>query len=278
MYLLHRMHLWHHENLVWIHATFSILSPMKKHIWPIALISASLCLIPIKHQLAIYKKDEPKPEEYQYLPNTDFVRIMSMGHKTTLAGLYWVDATTYFGERYLNDEEAVWMLHLVALITELDPLFKTGYMFTGTILKSSDDSLDLTILKRGLEHFPEDWRLALFYSLREIEKNGDYHKAAETMEKFSSIPDAPEYVKHIYRTFLAKGSATPIALDIYLTDYQNQADFILKKAIRNKIIALDTTSVNREENQTNIMQVLDSLENKGLTLMHAKENILHILE
>ncbi len=251
---------------------------MKKHLWPIALISASLCLIPIKRQLAVYKKGEPKPEEYQYLPNTDFVRIMSMGHKTTLAGLYWVDATTYFGERYLNDEEAVWMLHLVDLITELDPLFKTGYMFAGTILQSSDDSLDLTILKRGLQHFPEDWRLALFYSLREIEKNSDYHKAAETMQKFSSAPDAPEYVKHIYRTFLAKGSAIPIALDIYLTDYQHQTNVILKKAIRKKIIALDTSSINEEGNHIKIGQVLDSLENKSLTLTQAKEQILSTLK
>ncbi len=250
---------------------------MKKHLWPIALISASLCLIPIKHQLAIYKKDAPKPEEYQYLPNTGFVRIMSMGHKTTLAGLYWVDATTYFGERYLNNEEAVWMLHLVDLITELDPLFKTGYMFAGTILQSSDDSLDLTILKRGLKYFPNDWRLALFYSLREIEKNGDYHKAAEVMDKFSNTSDAPEYVKHIHRSFLAKKSTIPIALNIYLTDFKNHTNVIYKNAIGKKIFDLNSTSLDSTETIIAIHDVLINLDENQLTIFQARSSLLLLL-
>jgi hypothetical protein len=248
---------------------------MKKRAPLLILFAATALCIPLTIQKNSYLKNRPPQKDFNYLPNTEFVSIISMGHKTTLAGLLWIDAVVYFGGNLIEGKESVWMLHLIDLITTLDPKFKSGYEFVGTVIDNAKDSLDIKLLQRGVDIFPDDWRLSLYYSLRIIEKDSNYIQASEVMKRFEERGDVPEYVKHINRFFLAESNPLPIALTIYLSDYIAIEDAVLRKGIEKRILLLnDKISLSEQQK---IHELLEQLVNQSNDWQMIYKKLLIIL-
>ncbi|MGL1933919.1 MAG: hypothetical protein OCD01_02815 [Fibrobacterales bacterium] len=245
---------------------------MKRYAIILSLTGAILGLYLLNPTIVDIQESRPKQGDYQYLPNTAYVKTMSMGHKNSVAGLIWIDAMLYFGENILTAKESIWILHLVDLITQLDPQFEAAYLFTGTVFKGNSEGLDLKILKRGTENLSHNWRISLSYALRLIQNNDDYSLAASIMRPFESQKGAPEYIQHIHRTFQAKASTTPIALYIYLSDYQQLTNQVLLKGIEANILSL--LNVEDAGIITTVSSMLSAIKSKEIPFVDIHSQLL----
>ncbi|MGL1901442.1 MAG: hypothetical protein OCC49_04860 [Fibrobacterales bacterium] len=249
---------------------------MKQYGIILSLTGALLGLYLLNPTISDIQESRPKQGDYQYLPNTAYVKTMSMGHKNSIAGLIWIDAMLYFGENILTAKESVWILHLVDLITQLDPQFEAAYLFTGTVFKEGTDSLDLTILKRGAENVTSNWRVQLFYALRLVRKKGDYLAAASVMRPFETRNDIPPHIRHIHRTFQAQGSTTPIALQIYLYDLVHFPQYPLQEGIKSNILNLLKT--NKPIDSLAIAETISSLQGDLISLSEAYQRFIPYID
>jgi hypothetical protein len=184
---------------------------------------------------------------WSFLPDKKFVPYLTLGHREAFASAYWLRGLVYFGESIINDTDAKWMLHLLELIVTADPKFHSAYNFAGTAIRNAPNSdKDLEILAQGHEQFPDDWRLALFYALRLIEKHEDYLKASAVMQKYQYRTDVPSHITAIHIHFAAKGSPLPIALQLLLEAYYQQDDRG-KMGVRNRIMELFPDAFSQEQ-------------------------------
>lgn len=183
-------------------------------------------------------------QEFGYLPSTEQVRLLSLGHTETVASLMWVRGLIYFGSSLMTGSKSIWMEHLIDLITTADPKFKQAYHFTATAIQAKNlTKVGLEIQARGVREFPKDWQLALYYAMNKIDKDGDYEAASKIMEPFKGSKDVPPHITRISETFKRKALPISEALHMYLGEYLSQNDPEFRKNIKNKISYLITSSV-----------------------------------
>lgn len=175
-------------------------------------------------------------QEFSYLPSTEQVRLLSLGHTETVASLMWVRGLIYFGSSLMNGNNSVWMEHLIDLITTADPKFKQAYHFAATAIQAKNlTKVGLKIQARGVQEFPNDWQLALYYAMNKIDKDGDYEAASKIMAPFKEAKDVPEHITRISETFKNKILPMSESLHLYLTEYFTTQDSVFKLNIQNKI-------------------------------------------
>lgn len=157
------------------------------------------------------------------LPHARSSALLSLGHHEALAGLLWMKSVVYYGDNILSGREAKWMLQMMDVITTLDSNFLPAYQLTGTVLNSPDD-LDLNILQRGIQHFPLEWRLRLFYAFKVIEKKQDYPQAAAILQPLSTDPNPkiPPHIRTLHQTIASYGIPREIAIADALQNYMSQ--------------------------------------------------------
>ena len=177
-------------------------------------------------------------QEFSFLPSADHVRMLSMGHTETAASLLWVRGIIYFGESLMTRQKIVWMEHLIDLVTMADPKFSMAYHFLGTAIQAEDFSDNgFIILKRGVQEFPNDWKLSLYYSMLLIKIKNNYLEASVVMDKFKNSQDVPKYIQGIGTSLKRRQMPVREALHLYLSEYFNQPNPVFKKNIKNRILS-----------------------------------------
>lgn len=172
-------------------------------------------------------KIQPAPnsqdQDLLLLPHARSSVLLSLGHHEVLAGLLWMKSVVYYGDNILSGRDAKWMLQMMDVITTLDSNFLPAYQLTGTVLNSSDEQ-DLKILQRGIQHFPEEWRLRLFYAFKVIEKYQDYPRAAAILKPLSTDPNPkiPPHIRTLNQTIASYGLPREIAIADALQNYMSQ--------------------------------------------------------
>ena len=157
-----------------------------------------------------------------FLPKASSVKYIAAGNDASVAGLFWIKGLTELGESYLSGKEYAYLSHVANLCTELDSLFYTPYYFvSGVTSMDSKDTTDFIVLRRALQHYPEQWRIAVAFALRL--SRGPYANkaaAADVMRPYFDSPDTtiPEHIRVIYRTFELDQEPTETALEMVLND------------------------------------------------------------
>lgn len=186
-------------------------------------------------------------QEFSYLPSTEQVRLLSLGHTETVASLMWVRGLIYFGSSLMNGNNSVWMEHLIDLITTADPKFKQAYHFAATAIQAKNlTKVGLKIQARGVQEFPNDWQLALYYAMNKIDKDGDYEAASKIMAPFKEAKDVPEHITRISETFKRKALPIEQALHMYLGEVIKQDNKDFRENLENKIIYFLANTQDRE--------------------------------
>jgi hypothetical protein len=148
---------------------------------------------------------------------------MSLGYNSTAASLFWIGGIIAYSETMFDGKTFKWLSHLADASTRLDSLFKTPYTFVNAITANNEpDTTDYVLLRRGVEAFPDDWRLKVSSALRFANGPGkNYAYAAKIMKPFENDTTAPEYIRGIARTFELKSMPTDLALTQIMNDYLN---------------------------------------------------------
>jgi hypothetical protein len=158
-----------------------------------------------------------------FVPRTEAVKWMSLGYNSAAASLFWISGIIAYSETMFDGKTFKWLSHLADASTRLDSLFKTPYTFVSAITASSEpDTTDYVLLRRGIEAFPDDWRLAISAALRFSNGPGkDYAYAAKIMKPFESDTSAPEYIRGSGRTLELRSMPVDIAIAHILDDCLN---------------------------------------------------------
>jgi hypothetical protein len=162
-------------------------------------------------------------EASAFVPRTEAAKWMSMGYNSAAASLFWISGIIAYSETMFDGKTFKWLSHLAEASTRLDSLFKTPYTFVGAITANNEpDTTDYILLRRGIEAFPDDWRLAVSSAFRFANGPGkNYAYAAKIMKPFENDTTAPEYIRRTARTFELKSMPLDIAIAQIIDDYLN---------------------------------------------------------
>jgi len=171
-----------------------------------------------------------------YLPSTKYAFFISVDQTETFASLFWISGLISYGGSLITGNQYKWLIKVCDLVTTLDPLMKMPYLFGGTAPGLSKTQDVVNLLYRGTNTFPQDWRLALYYSLAEVDINHNYLKATNRMKEFSESDSVPLYIRKIHRTFEARTKPWKEALMMNLEDYCNPQFAEFRKGLVRRMI------------------------------------------
>jgi len=162
-------------------------------------------------------------EASAFVPRTEAAKWMSLGYNSAAASLFWIGGIIAYSETMFDGKTFKWLSHLADASTRLDSLFKTPYTFVSAITANNEqDTTDYVLLRRGIEAFPDDWRLAVSSAFRFANGPGkDYAYAAKIMKHFERDTTAPEYIRGTARTFELKSMPIDLAITQIIDDYLN---------------------------------------------------------
>ena len=102
----------------------------------------------------------------EYLPSTDTVLVVSLGHRPAMADLFWVRSVLYFAAELQDRKQFEWLLQYLDLVIALDPQFQDIYRWGGSafIVRTEkvtfeDVLLANRILEQGAQAFPDNWKI-----------------------------------------------------------------------------------------------------------------------
>lgn len=106
-------------------------------------------------------------EDIYYLPPPEWLQVMSLGYRRTLADLIWLRALIYFGDEFENQGAVKHVFNYGESMLALDPDFRRVYRWVGvagvyTPAGSPPEFIGraVDVLRRGVERFPDDGQLA----------------------------------------------------------------------------------------------------------------------
>ena len=209
-------------------------------IWFLTLCLLFFCIYGIQTFIdhSFYRDKE---ERLLYIPSGKFLKPICIGFDNFVADLLWIKAIGYFGSHYLTDRSYKWLYHILDLITTLDPLFRYPYEFGGIVLalEGGNPEQSTAIMKKGIEHYPEYWRLHFyigfnyFYYHKDL-KNGSYY-----ITKAAQLPGHPRYLPKLAASLLTQSGEKETALSFLKQLYENTDDEWLKNQIKMKMDALE---------------------------------------
>jgi len=215
-------------------------------------------------------------DETSFLPRTEAVQWMSLGHRSTAASLFWINGILAYGESFFTGQEYRWITHLADASTRLDTLFKTPYTFVAAITPvSQEDTSDFIVLRRGIAQYPRDWQLAVSFALRLAE--GPIHdnlQASRIMKRFANDTTVLPYVRNIHRTLEIRGQSTPLALAMILDDCQDPRYTIFSGALGKKtarLLKLEGAQAQQAE------QIVQKVVDKKLDALAAHAQLMALI-
>jgi tetratricopeptide (TPR) repeat protein len=174
-------------------------------------VAAGAALLGSASALSLHLATEAvgKPYDVLHVPSSSAMRIASLGHRTFVSDLFWLDAVQYIGEP--RGEQRGWdkLLPLVDLVTDLDPRHGYAYQTAGIVLSAAGrlDESD-TILQKGMEKGPPYWSFPYYLSFNHWFYRGDFAAAAKYAEIAARRPGASPNISHL-AVSLASKSGTP---------------------------------------------------------------------
>lgn len=137
-----------------------------------------------------------RAEVEAHVPDTNLVRVASLGFDALASDLYWMQAVQIGGDERGPVGRSHQIGALVDLLTQLDPWVDHPYRFAA--LWMTDDLRAVRtanrLLERGIEHHPEEWRNRFYLAFNHFYWLGESQEAAEALEPAIGLPGAPRYL------------------------------------------------------------------------------------
>jgi hypothetical protein len=118
------------------------------------------------------------------------------------AGLLWIRSIHYLGSHVMERHGIPHFFKLMDAITLLDSFHLPAYEFTGVIpIEGGGEDLRIRILERGIQAYPDDWKISLFLSMILIDTQKDYSRASLIMRKHSQNENAPPHIRNMHNNY-----------------------------------------------------------------------------
>jgi hypothetical protein len=204
---------------------------------PLNLIAPSALAVAMLIVLQVYlgqwQVPQKKMEHLMYLPDPEYLQLISVGYRELVADALWLQAIQVMGERKISETAGRWLYRAFDIITTLDPKFVRVYEAGGlaltTLVVLPEESNQL--LMKGIEHNPDEWKLPFYLGINYYFELYDDGKAGEYMAQASRISGAPSGLVPFAANLFASAKSPQQAVDILATAYHNTSDENAKKLL-----------------------------------------------
>jgi len=194
-----------------------------------------------------------------YVTSSTALRRMSLGYTGLLADIYWTRAVQYFGRQHHADSGDFTLLApLLEITTELDPKLYPAYQFGANFLAPKPPGgaglpgAALELIKYGIEHNPDQWRLYYNLGFLYYTEFKDYAKAAEAFKQGAQLPVTNEFMPILAARMAQHAGEFDTARMLWVTTYQSTKEARIRQNAVEHLLALQV-----DEEVTQLEQVVD---------------------
>ena len=175
---------------------------MKRAAWHVPLLTALcvailwLTLLNTQNRLTAIRSKLWAPSSMSLIPQCEKIRPYLLGFHTVYADYLWLRTTIYFGSHFITDQQYKWLVHMVDLVTRLNPNFYPAYEFAGLMLPDicKDPDAARVILERGVSSTVErKWKLYYYLGMIYYRYYDDRQTAASYIARAAAQPNSPGY-------------------------------------------------------------------------------------
>jgi tetratricopeptide (TPR) repeat protein len=179
---------------------------------------------------------QDRPYDVEIVPPAAVLRLLSLGHPTLAANLYWLRTVQYVGEPRANQRGWDRLFPLANLVTDLDPAHGYAYQVAGTLLGSLGRIEESNaILEKGMRSVPTRYILPYLRAFNAFYYDGDYALAGEYVEIAARIPGAPPHLRQTVLAMYVKGRRAEAAVAFLEEALAAARDEESRKAIQGQI-------------------------------------------
>lgn len=179
-------------------------------------------------------------ENLLYLPKGEGLKIMSLGFRSLMADVLWMKAIGYFGGHTFTDQQYPWLYHILDQVTDLDPPFRSPYIFGGVVLSVAADSAEesIALLRKGMDYHPDDWRLPFYIGFNYFYYLKDPVRASEYIQVAATLPARPQYMPFLAASLMTEAGRLETAIAFLETVAANTQEEYVRRQIAEKIALL----------------------------------------
>lgn len=214
------------------------------------VLAASVLLISFAGAVAILNaidrlKITTFPQEALYVRSTKTLRRMCLGYTGLLADIYWTRAVQYFGEQHHRGTRDFRLLApLLQVTTELDPHMMPPYQFGANFLGPQPPNgaglpgEAMALLKYGIEHNPDSWRLYYNLGFLYFTEFKDYAKAADAFTRGAQVPITNGFMPILAARMAQHAGEFDTARMLWYTTYQTTKEATIRQNAVDHLLAL----------------------------------------
>ena len=180
-----------------------------------------------------------------YIRSSRVLRRMCLGYTGLLADIYWTRSVQYFGyEHHRNSGDFRLLAPLLQVTTELDPRMLPPYQFGANFLAQKPPSgaglpgEALDLMKFGIEHNPDQWRLYYNLGFLYFTEFKDYAKAADAFMQGSKLPVTNEFMPILAARMAQHAGEFDTARMLWYTTYQSTKEAQIRQNAVEHLVAL----------------------------------------
>lgn len=158
-----------------------------------------------------------------FVPSSQAMRWLSLGHPTLVANLNWLRIVQYVGESRADERGWNRLRPLADLVTDLDPRHGYAYQVAANQLASAGLVADSNaLLEKGFRNVPDRYILPFHRAVNAFLYQGDYALAGRYFEQAAQTPGAPTHLREYVLAMYVKGDAPGAAIS-FLEHLHGQA-------------------------------------------------------
>ncbi len=236
-----------------------MMAPRRVNLAAIAVLSFSLAGAMVTLHAIDHLRRGSVAQEALYIRSSKVLRRMSLGYTGLLADIYWTRAVQYFGQQHHNDSRDFRLLApLLEVTTELDPRLLPAYEFGANFLAPKPPGgaglpgAALALMKYGIEHNPNQWRLYYNLGFLYYTELKDYAKAADAFAQGAKLPVTNEYMPILAARMAQHAGEFDTARMLWFTTYQSTKEAEIRENAVAHLLALQV-----DEDVTRLEQVVE---------------------
>ena len=206
----------------------------------------------------------PVAQEALYLRSSKVLRRLSLGYTGLLADIYWTRAVQYFGQQPHNGSGDFRLLGpLLEVTTELDPRLFPAYEFGANFLAPKPPNgaglpgSALALMKYGIEHNPDQWRLYYNLGFLYYTELKDYANAADAFAQGARLPVTNAFMPILAARMAQHAGEFDTARMLWFTTYQSTKEAQIRENAVQHLLALKA-----DEDVTHLEQVVENYREK----------------
>jgi len=192
-----------------------------------------------QNKLTHLRKGLWAPSSMTLFPQSEKIKPYLMGFHTAYANYLWIRTTIYFGSHFITDQQYEWLIHMVDIVTKLNPNFYPAYEFAGLIIPDvcNNPKAAQIILQRGISsNIDRKWKLYYYLGMIYYRYFNDKKTAALMISQAAMQKNSPGYKMAGIAASLFKKSGSPEeGLELLYFLHNTSENPEVKKFIEGKI-------------------------------------------